>query len=545
MGTIIDGGDGRMQRRRPLHNDSALLITLIFISWLLWGCTGQPKAPDLPQWNPAANRILVLVSGMGSQNPYGDKWLDHRDTKPFTDWSDFLQKVDGSRYREVILLSHTTKGDPRSAYSPEDACVTVHAANNAVALIQAYPDMTFDFVGHSLGGAAIVTAMAITKDATIIPQVHAVVGLSSPVIGEDSFIAGLGDMMCPGLNQLVGSLDITLMAGAIAKARTLVDIYLVGNRNDMVVPVSSSIVEKVAGTLTVEVGTCAEKAFNFLTKSCPAHEVVRHDSNVLNWVVARLNEDGKVFASRRLPDTVSGSPATATITAKTLYADIGDPKSETTFGLQGWDRAEGPGVNPYTSPTGDRTKRFQRLRGDNSLTFTGVTANLPYRLTTEVEDGNCTDNFQILINNTPLYRFNGDHGMVVRIHTFSIPANIVTTERLIVTYRNLATDNCGLAAVFNLRLESVTNASASRSLFLESRRASPGLDTTIDITIGQHLTITASGMAGYGNQGVDGPGGPDAGAPCVGRPLTDPDGNRQVNGVPCRKRIDPAAALPT
>lgn len=62
----------------------------------------------------------------------------------------------------------------------------------------------------------------------------------------------------------------------------------------------------------------------------------------------------------------------------------------------------------------------------------------------------------ILANEVVLYSFVAQPGPpVIRTHTATIPGNVVTSNHLRVTFRNTSTDNCGLAAVFNVRLQRV------------------------------------------------------------------------------------------
>lgn len=64
----------------------------------------------------------------------------------------------------------------------------------------------------------------------------------------------------------------------------------------------------------------------------------------------------------------------------------------------------------------------------------------------------------------------------------------------------------------------------------------PGVDTGVVVSPGTTVTITATGSVNYGNEGV----------PCVGRPTTDPDGNRFIDGVSCGPpKVDPSATLGT
>lgn len=137
-----------------------------------------------------------------------------------------------------------------------------------------------------------------------------------------------------------------------------------------------------------------------------------------------------------------------------FYVDMGDPSSEAPFDLQGWGSAEAAPENPYTSPSSDKSKRFQLLNADNSITFTPVRPGASYQLTAEIEDGGCTDSFQILADNVVLYTYTTDGGLTaeVLVHTVVIPAETVTTDSLVITFRNMSTDACGRAAVFNVQI---------------------------------------------------------------------------------------------
>ena len=64
----------------------------------------------------------------------------------------------------------------------------------------------------------------------------------------------------------------------------------------------------------------------------------------------------------------------------------------------------------------------------------------------------------------------------------------------------------------------------------------PGLDTDLNLFHGETVSIIAAGRAHYGFEGA---------APCVGTPVTDPNGVRYLNGTTCPPKIDPLAFLPT
>ncbi|MCJ7575497.1 MAG: carboxypeptidase regulatory-like domain-containing protein [Dehalococcoidia bacterium] len=139
-------------------------------------------------------------------------------------------------------------------------------------------------------------------------------------------------------------------------------------------------------------------------------------------------------------------------------ADLGNPDDEVTHNLVGWGDAQVPPENPYVSPSGDRTKRCMLLRGDNSLDLGVSEIGVPYLLVAEIEDGYCTDNFEIYVDgHGPLYSYTGANGgagniAVVR-HRVLVPQGYIIGASVTVTFRNTATDECGLAAVYNVRLQ--------------------------------------------------------------------------------------------
>ena len=139
------------------------------------------------------------------------------------------------------------------------------------------------------------------------------------------------------------------------------------------------------------------------------------------------------------------------------FADMGNVTDEASHNLIGWGAAQGPPENPHISPSGDRTKRYQLLRGDNSVDLMVGEAGVPYFLTAEVEDGYCTDNFEIYVNGEgPIYEYTGKNvgtgPVTVVSHQVLVPAEYITARRVTITFRNTATDDCGLAAVYNVGL---------------------------------------------------------------------------------------------
>jgi uncharacterized repeat protein (TIGR01451 family) len=140
------------------------------------------------------------------------------------------------------------------------------------------------------------------------------------------------------------------------------------------------------------------------------------------------------------------------------FADLGNFDDEATHNLVGWGDAQGPPDNPFISPSGDRTKRYMLLHGDNSLDLRVSGVGVSYLLAAEVEDGHCTDNFEIYVNGQgPLYSYTGTNAgtgnIAVVHHDVVIPQEYITGTLVTITFRNTATDDCGLAAVYNVGLQ--------------------------------------------------------------------------------------------
>lgn len=140
-------------------------------------------------------------------------------------------------------------------------------------------------------------------------------------------------------------------------------------------------------------------------------------------------------------------------------ADIGEPVDEAFHSLSGWYTNEIGG--PVIPTSGDPTKRFQGLRASNSVTLRVPEANVPYTLYTEVEDGGCDDSWEILVNGQgPIYTYHGTTSFNTQFaHQVEIAASLVSSTSVSITYRNIASDSCGLAAVYFLKLSKSSGSS--------------------------------------------------------------------------------------
>lgn len=62
-------------------------------------------------------------------------------------------------------------------------------------------------------------------------------------------------------------------------------------------------------------------------------------------------------------------------------------------------------------------------------------------------------------------------------------------------------------------------------------------DAEVSVLVGQTMTLSASGSVQYGSDYSD--------PSCAGYPVTDPQGDRSLNGVRCSPKYDPGAAVPS
>jgi hypothetical protein len=157
--------------------------------------------------------------------------------------------------------------------------------------------------------------------------------------------------------------------------------------------------------------------------------------------------EGEAASTQNGPCVISGYDA---------CADIGNPADEAFHYLTGWGANERGG--PVIPPSGDPSKRYQPLRGESSVKLEVSQLNIPYTLYTEVEDGGCDDSWAIYINGQgPIYTYYArpliDTGLA---HQVVIPASYFQDTTITITFRNLASDNCGLAAVFYVKLQSAS-----------------------------------------------------------------------------------------
>lgn len=137
--------------------------------------------------------------------------------------------------------------------------------------------------------------------------------------------------------------------------------------------------------------------------------------------------------------------------------DVGNPVDEALHDLEGWG-----GINPGLLPSeidADRTSRYQLLRGSNSLTIAVPSPGAPHTLSFRTEDGVCDDSFDVHVAGDWLYSYRAEvrPSTFFPLHQVEVPGSRLQGATVRITFINAATDSCGLAAVYFVRLTAGAN----------------------------------------------------------------------------------------
>jgi hypothetical protein len=143
--------------------------------------------------------------------------------------------------------------------------------------------------------------------------------------------------------------------------------------------------------------------------------------------------------------------------AQDNFADLGNSDDEAYHHLIGWGNSQVPPENPCISICrGDTTKRYMQRGADCTLDLFVENTEIPYILSFEAEDGNCDDSFTVKVGDTDYPKIAGkmhERGLILsRYYELEVPAKTITNKKVTVSFRNLASDTCGLAAIYNVRL---------------------------------------------------------------------------------------------
>ncbi len=138
-------------------------------------------------------------------------------------------------------------------------------------------------------------------------------------------------------------------------------------------------------------------------------------------------------------------------------ADLGNPADEAYHSLVNWDNTEAVPAGQPPAPSGDSTHRFQLWRASNSLTLVLPVPGMAYTLVAEVIDGVCDDSFEVYVNgNGPVYKYRAAHYRFPpygpNLHIVRIPARMLPGTTATLTFRSIATDDCGRGGVLFVKL---------------------------------------------------------------------------------------------
>ncbi|MBD0373112.1 MAG: hypothetical protein ICV60_19885 [Pyrinomonadaceae bacterium] len=167
-------------------------------------------------------------------------------------------------------------------------------------------------------------------------------------------------------------------------------------------------------------------------------------------ILAAIIAPSKCFGQKRTP-------------APDNYADLGDAEDEKFHDLRGW------GAVNAVLPKGmsrDITSRYQNLRASNSVKLFVSQVGTPYNLTFRAEAGLCDDSFEVYVNNTgPLYVYrNKESSPMKALHQIRIDASIINDTTVEVSFRNIAEDSCGRAAISYVSLEPLAETFQAQQL---------------------------------------------------------------------------------
>lgn len=134
------------------------------------------------------------------------------------------------------------------------------------------------------------------------------------------------------------------------------------------------------------------------------------------------------------------------------YVDLGSPDDERFHNLNGWNKINS-GLLPR--PDTDRNSRYQTLRGQSSMDLFVAEPMISYRLTFRSEAGYCDDSFEVYLNGYLVHKYTHDKKPDFPIHSVDIPAKFFGSSNVRVVFKNLAKDNCGMAAIYYVRLDRI------------------------------------------------------------------------------------------
>lgn len=140
--------------------------------------------------------------------------------------------------------------------------------------------------------------------------------------------------------------------------------------------------------------------------------------------------------------------------------DLGNPVDEALHGLEGWDYSLDAGLLPPEIDT-DRTARYQLMRSPNSVTLAVPRPGVRHLLSFRTGDGFCDDSFEVYIDGAgPIYSYRAEALPYTfwPLHEVMVDGALLRGPTARITFLNTATDGCGRAATYFVRLTSRASA---------------------------------------------------------------------------------------
>ncbi len=198
--------------------------------------------------------------------------------------------------------------DDSLAYDEGDSLGVQLPASNFYSILDAYPDSTFDIIGHSLGGllALYWAGMAERYRPWYPERVHSIVTLDSPVGGMPDlrYLLPLADVPFDVETLTEELRPGSYVVAAAARAPSAIDVVTLGNTNQLVVPqnvltladawrpLDRALRWDAGGPLT------GDDLLPFKERLSYYHALIASEETALEWVRAAVLTDGPRWAAR-------------------------------------------------------------------------------------------------------------------------------------------------------------------------------------------------------------------------------------------------------
>lgn len=315
---------------------------LVFFIATLFACSNgdrQSNIPDNAQSTLAEKQRLTSIPPNISKEPDrkiilvgGASSTTEETISMFTPIIEDLEEIGfsfkGIRAPDDDFIVFSYKPDAYvSPFHPEDENLDYEAADslaihlpssNFYSILDAYPDSTFDIIGHSIGGVvALYWAGTAERYRPWYPdRVHSIVTLDSPVGGMPDlrYLLPLSDVEfdVQGLAHEIRPQSY-VVAGA-ARAPSTIDVVTLGNTNQVVIPENLLTLGNswapLDKPLKWDAGgpTTASDLLPFKQRISHYHELITSNANTLEWIRAAVLMDGPRWSENSAPNAATSKP---------------------------------------------------------------------------------------------------------------------------------------------------------------------------------------------------------------------------------------------